>query len=81
MTKLEALELFTRANGFLTPDRVLLGLQRRLDRRSVYSYLLRLKRQGLLETGPNIKRPDLTRRRASNVHKISGGISAHQRMI
>lgn len=62
MTKLEVLELFARTNGFLAPDRVWLGLQRRLDRRSVYSYLLRLKRQGLLETGANVKRGHLAYR-------------------
>jgi DNA-binding PadR family transcriptional regulator len=56
MTKLEVLEMFTHTTGFLTPDRVWMGLQRRLDRRSVYSYLLRLKRQGLLESGPNSRR-------------------------
>jgi Fe2+ or Zn2+ uptake regulation protein len=56
MTKLEVLEMFTRANGFLTADRVWMGLQRHLDRRSVYSYLLRLKRQGLLESRPNSRR-------------------------
>ena len=50
MTKRETLEIFARTTGFLTPDRVWLALQRRSDRRSVYSYLLRLKRQGLLET-------------------------------
>jgi DNA-binding IclR family transcriptional regulator len=62
MTKLEVLDMFARTNGFLTPDHVCLGLQRRLDRRSVYSYLLRLKRQGLLETGPNVKRGHLAYR-------------------
>ena len=62
MTKLEVLELFARTNGFLTPDRVWLGLQQRLDRRSVYSYLLRLKSQGLLETGANSKRGHLAYR-------------------
>jgi len=56
MSKREIMEIFARTGGFLTPDRIWLALQKQLDRRSVYSYLLRLKRQGLLETGPNTKR-------------------------
>jgi DNA-binding IclR family transcriptional regulator len=56
MSKREILEMFARTGGFLTPDRVWLGLERQLDRRSVYSYLLRLKRQGLLQTGPKARR-------------------------
>ena len=56
MSKHEILEMFAHAEGFLTPDRVWLGCERQLDRRSIYSYLLRLKRQGLLETGPNVRR-------------------------
>ena len=53
MTKREILEFFARKNNVSSPDEIWLHLQRKLDRRSVYSYLLRLKRQGLLETGPN----------------------------
>jgi DNA-binding IclR family transcriptional regulator len=53
MTKQEILEFFACRNSFVSPDQVWLQLQRKLDRRSVYSYLLRLKRQGLLETGPS----------------------------
>ena len=56
MTKHEVLEIFSQKGDFLTPDCVWLGLGRTLDRRSVYSYLLRLKRQGLLESGPNSRR-------------------------
>ena len=56
MTKREILEFFARSNKFITPDQVWVELQRTLDRRSVYSYLLRLKRQGLLESGPNSRR-------------------------
>jgi DNA-binding PadR family transcriptional regulator len=56
MTKREILEFFARSNKFITPDQVWQELQRTLDRRSVYSYLLRLKRQGLLEPGPNSRR-------------------------
>jgi len=56
MSKREILEMFARTGGFLTPDRVWLGFERQLDRRSVYSYLLRLKRQGLLQTGLKARR-------------------------
>jgi DNA-binding PadR family transcriptional regulator len=49
MTKEEVLSIFERAGGFLAPDQVLEKLQAPPDRRSVYSYLLRLARQGLLE--------------------------------
>ena len=49
MTKTEVLSIFDRANGFLTPDQVRAQLHPSPDRRSVYSYLLRLSRQGLLE--------------------------------
>ncbi len=56
MSKREILEMFARTGDFITPDHVWLGLRRELDRRSVCSYLLRLKRQGLIESGPNSKR-------------------------
>lgn len=49
MTKTEVLSIFDRAAGFLTPDEVCLQLHPSPDRRSAYSYLLRLARQGLLE--------------------------------
>jgi hypothetical protein len=49
MTKREVLSIFDHAGGFLTPDQVRTKLQPPQDRRSVYSYLLRLHRQGLLE--------------------------------
>jgi DNA-binding PadR family transcriptional regulator len=49
MTKAEVLSIFDRVGGFLTPDQVSSKLQPRPDRRSAYSYLLRLSRQGLLE--------------------------------
>jgi hypothetical protein len=62
MSKREILEMFARTGGFLTPDRVWLGLERQLDRRSVYSYLLRLKRQGLLQTEANVRRGHLAYR-------------------
>jgi len=49
VTKAEVLSIFDRAGGFLTPDQICGKLQPRPDRRSAYSYLLRLSRQGLLE--------------------------------
>ena len=49
MTKYEVLTAFAQTNRFLTPDELRLRLRWPLDRRSVYSYLLRLARQGLLE--------------------------------
>jgi DNA-binding PadR family transcriptional regulator len=49
MTKLKVLSIFDHAWGFLTPDQIRARLQPRPDRRSVYTYLLRLHHQGLLE--------------------------------
>lgn len=49
MTKSEVLTIFAKDGGFLRPDDVLERLSTSLDRRSLYSYLLRLNRQGLLE--------------------------------
>lgn len=68
MTKREILEFFARRNNFIAPDQVWLELQRTLDRRSVYSYLLRLKRQGLLESGPYRRRGDLAYRITERGH-------------
>jgi len=45
----EVLSIFDRAGGFLAPDQVRAQLHPSPDRRSAYSYLLRLSRQGLLE--------------------------------
>jgi Fe2+ or Zn2+ uptake regulation protein len=47
MTKQEVLDIFAQANGFITPDAVCRQL-RGFHRSSVYSYLLRLHKQGLL---------------------------------
>jgi DNA-binding PadR family transcriptional regulator len=49
MTKAEVLSIFDRAGGFLTPDQVRAQFHPSPDRRSVYSYVLRLSRQGLLK--------------------------------
>ncbi len=51
MTKREILEFFAQTGGFFTPDELRVRLHWRLDRRSAYSYLQRLARQGLLERG------------------------------
>ena len=49
MTKSEVLAIFERSGGFLSPDEVRAQLRPPPDRRSLYSYLLRLAQQGLLE--------------------------------
>jgi len=49
MTKREVLSVFHGAWGFISPDQVRVRLFPRPDRRSLYSYLLRLQGQGLLE--------------------------------
>jgi DNA-binding PadR family transcriptional regulator len=48
MTKREVLEIFYSTPRILTPDSVRTRLRRYRCRTSVYSYLLRLSRQGLL---------------------------------
>ena len=62
MTKSEVLVIFARYGGFLKPDAVLRRLQPVPDRRSLYSYLGRLKRQGLLDRHPNSRRGHLAYR-------------------
>ncbi len=62
MTKLAVLLIFSEAKGFLTPNQVCRKLPSRPDRRSMYSYLSRLRGQGLLERGPNPRRGRLTYR-------------------
>ena len=52
MTKREILDFFAQTGGFLTPDQLRVRLHWHLDRRSAYSYLQRLARQGLLERSP-----------------------------
>jgi len=49
MTKLEVLGIFYDEDRTLTPDNVGRLIRRYRRRCSVYSYLLRLSRQGLLE--------------------------------
>jgi DNA-binding PadR family transcriptional regulator len=49
MTKQQVLNEFAQSNCFISPDEIRFRLHLQLDRRSFYSYLLRLARQGLLE--------------------------------
>ncbi len=51
MTKAEVLAIFARTGGYLRPDDI--RLPSPLNRGSLYSYLLRLQRQGLLERMPD----------------------------
>jgi len=53
MTKLSVLSVFAKADGFLAPDLARRNLQPLPDRRSFYSYVARLRKQGLLEKAPN----------------------------
>ena len=48
MTKQEVLEIFVREGHFMTPDEVCRQLRGFHHRCSVYSYLFRLHKQGLL---------------------------------
>src|ERR1700730_185471 len=49
MTKAEILTIFNRSGAFLSPDEARANLRPSPNRRSFYSYLLRLASQGLLE--------------------------------
>jgi len=51
--------IFARSGKFLKPDDVLKRLEPEPDRRSFYSYLARLQRQGLLFRRPNMGRGKL----------------------
>jgi len=62
VTKLAVLLIFAEAKTFLTPDQARGKLQTRLARRSFYSYLNRLRVQGLLERTPNPRRGHLSYR-------------------
>ena len=56
MTKSHVLAIFLRSGKFLRPDDVCNLLRPVPDRRSFYSYLGRLRQQGLLERHPNSRR-------------------------
>ncbi len=62
MTKLQVLIIFAQGNRFLKPDDVLDKFRPVPDRRSFYSYLGRLRDQGLLERHPNFRRGQLAYR-------------------
>ena len=49
MTKQEVLEIFYKSGSFLPPDFILMKLRGFHHRSSIYSYLFRLHRQGLLD--------------------------------
>ncbi len=49
MTKRRVLEIFAANTTFMTPDEIRKCLQSNSQRSSVYSYLARLCRQGVLE--------------------------------
>ncbi len=59
MTKYEVLSIFAKSGGFLKPDDVRDRLRLRPDRRSLYSFLLRLTQQGLLRTRQGNRRGHL----------------------
>jgi len=60
MTKLAVLCIFAETRGFATPEYVRQKLKPNPDRRSFYSYLARLQKQGLLERAPNSRRGRLS---------------------
>lgn len=62
MTKLEVLAILAANRDFLVPNDICVQLRPQPDRRSLYSYLLRLARQGLLERAPNPRRGRLSYR-------------------
>ncbi len=62
MTKAEVLAIFAQNNGFLRPDEVLSQLHTRPSRPSFYTYLGRLRGQGLLERLPRPRRGQLAYR-------------------
>jgi DNA-binding PadR family transcriptional regulator len=62
MTKLQVLEIFAHSARFLRPDDILRQLQPMPDRRSLYSYLGRLRGQGLLDRHPQSRRGQLAYR-------------------
>jgi len=65
MTKSIVLTIFAKSGKFLTPDYVRNQLRPIPDRRSFYSYLGRLQKQGLLERHPNSRRGYLAYRLTS----------------
>jgi Fe2+ or Zn2+ uptake regulation protein len=68
MTKSRVLAIFLRSGKFLRPDDVCNLLKPVPDRRSFYSYLGRLREQGLLERHPNSRRGYLAYRLTARGH-------------
>ncbi len=62
MTKEEVLAIFAQNGGFLKPDEILARLHPRPNRQSFYTYLGRLRSQGLLERLPQTRRGRLAYR-------------------
>jgi len=62
MTKEEVLAIFAQSGGFLKPDEILARLHPRPSRPSFYTYLGRLRGQGLLERFPRQRRGQLAYR-------------------
>jgi Fe2+ or Zn2+ uptake regulation protein len=62
MTKSHVLEIFARRGGFLKPDEVVSQLRPIPDLRSLYSYLARLRGQGLFDRHPHSRRGQLAYR-------------------
>jgi Transcriptional regulator PadR-like family len=56
MTKFLVLSIFSKSGKFLTPDDARNQIRPVPDRRSFYSYLTRLQKQGLLERHPDSRR-------------------------
>jgi hypothetical protein len=56
MTKFTVLTIFAKSGEFIAPDYVRNQINPFPDRRSFYSYLRRLQRQGLLERHPDSRR-------------------------
>jgi DNA-binding PadR family transcriptional regulator len=77
MTKLSVLVIFAAGKTFLTPDQVRERIQSHPDRRSFYSYLQRLQKQGLLERSPNRRRGYLSYRITPRGHARIAYLRSH----
>ncbi|MGA3200729.1 MAG: hypothetical protein ABSD89_15195 [Halobacteriota archaeon] len=69
MTKLAVLLIFAEFKDFLTPDQARRKLQHGPNRRSFYSYLARLGKQGLLARSPDRRRGQLKYRITRRGHE------------
>ena len=75
--KVEVLVIFAQASDFLKPDEALEELRSGLDRRSFYSYLGRLRRQGLVERDPRSRRGHLRYRLTERGRKRLAYLQEH----